>query len=361
MNKNQKEQKDSLSEDEYSEFFPKEEKTPIEKLGNTIRTSCDSIITLIKEQKELAFAGLGFFVFITILSFIAPPRDFLVQTYVQVEDGTSLHEATEILYEKGYIKSRQFFEFFVVLFGRQKGIKAGEYFFEHKITSTQIAWRLVRGDTRVAPVQITLFEGSTVDEMTIRIEDMLAEFDSELFTSLAQPKEGYLFPDTYHFKKKSNPQEIIEILERTFVDKTETLLPLFEQSGHSIDELVIMASILEKEASHSLEEKKTIAGILWKRLSIDMPLQVDATLKYVTGKGSAQLTNEDLQTDHPYTTYTNRGLPPGPIGNPGLMALRAAADPTSSPYLFYLHDSDGGVHYAKNHAGHLENKRKYIK
>ncbi len=336
------------------------DKTFIEKIGSWTKSFFEALVPEIKAQKSILLAGLLFFVFISLLSFVAPPRNYPIQTYLEIPSGSSLSSVSRDLAESEYIKSEQIFKFFVVLFGRQKGIKAGEYFFEHKISLVEIAWRMVHGDTRVAPVSVTFFEGATVEEMAEVLTDRLFEFDKDYFLELARSKEGYLFPDTYHFKKKSNPEEIVEILEKTFIEKTDPLLPLFEESGRSIDEIVIMASIIEKEAAHNLEEKKTISGILWKRISIDMPLQVDATLKYITGKGSAQLTNEDLQTDYPYNTYTNKGLPPGPISNPGVMALKAAAEPIETSYLYYLHDNSGNVYYAKNHGGHLQNRRNYL-
>ncbi len=333
----------------------------LEKIGSTAKKIVEYTRFAFKNQRQLIWAGAGFFVFIFFLSFIAPPRNFMIQSYVDIEEGSSLRDVTGVLAKEGYIKSGQFFEFFVVLFGRQKGVKAGEYFFEHKITSAEIAWRLVRGDTRVAPIPVTFFEGATVDEMAWVLGQMIPDFNTELFLQLAKSKEGYLFPDTYHFKRGVSPERVIEVLERTFLDKTTEMLPLFEESGRSIDELVIMASIIEKESSRNYEEKRTIAGILWKRLSIDMALQVDATLKYITGRGSAQLTYEDLGDDYPYNTYTRRGLPPGPIGNPGIDALKAAADPIKTDYLFYLHGKDGQVRYAKTHAGHVSNINNYLR
>jgi UPF0755 protein len=333
----------------------------LEKIGYHVREAWESFRKAFLVNSNLAFAGVAFFVFVTALSFVAPPRNFSVQSYIDIEDGATLSEVSQILKEEGYIKSRQLFELFVVVFGRQRGVKAGEYFIANKITSVEFAWRFVRGDTRVAPIIVTLFEGETVAEMAEDLAAAIEGFDPELFLDLADSKEGYLFPDTYHFKRKITVEEVIEILETTFLEKTEDLLPMFEESGKSIDDIVIMASILENEASNNYEEKQVIAGILWKRMSIDMPLQVDATLKYITGRGSAQLTTEDLRDDHPYNTYTNRGLPPGPIGNPGVDAMKAAANPKTSEYLFYLHGKDGQVRYARTHDQHVDNKRRYLR
>ncbi len=332
----------------------------IEKIGNRARYFLRNAKMNLRDQKSVALAGIVFFLFITLISFFAPPKSFPIQTYLDIKKGTSLVEIGTILKESHYIKSKQLFTFFTVVFGRQKGVIAGEYFFEHKITSVELAWRLVHGKTKVAPVSVTIFEGSTNEEIAETLEKQLFEFDKEKFLALTASKEGYLFPDTYHFKRKSSPEEIIETLEKTFFEKTQSLLPIFAESGKSIDEIIIMASILEKEASRNMEEKKVISGILWKRIEIDMALQVDATLKYITGKGSAQLTHKDLQTDFPYNTYTNKGLPPGPIGNPGLVAMKAAAQPTKSSYLYYMHDLKGNVYYGGTYQKHLENIRNHL-
>jgi UPF0755 protein len=107
---------------------------------------------------------------------------------------------------------------------------------------------------------------------------------------------------------------------------------------------------------------RKVSGILWKRISIGMPLQVDSTFVYVNGKRkSSDITVDDLKINSPYNTYTNRGLPPTPISNPGLMALKAAINPESSPYFFYLTDSKGVAHYAASFDEHIENKFRYIK
>ena len=109
------------------------------------------------------------------------------------------------------------------------------------------------------------------------------------------------------------------------------------------------------------KDHKIISGILWKRIGMNMPLQVDAPFLYILGKTSAELTLADLKKDSPYNTYVNRGLPIGPIGNPGFSALRAAVFPASSPYLYYLSDNEGIMHYAKTFEEHKANKEKYLR
>jgi UPF0755 protein len=120
-----------------------------------------------------------------------------------------------------------------------------------------------------------------------------------------------------------------------------------------------MASLVEEEA-RTLETRRTIAGILWKRLKLGMPLQVDAVFPYIIGKNTYELSIGDLALDSPYNTYKYAGLPPAPITNPGLDAMLAAVTPTDSPYLYYLSDRNGKMHYARTHDGHLANKAAYL-
>jgi UPF0755 protein len=130
--------------------------------------------------------------------------------------------------------------------------------------------------------------------------------------------------------------------------------------GKPEGDIIKMASIVEEEG-RTMETREIIAGILWKRISIKMPLQVDSSFKYINGKTTATLTTEDLKIDSPYNSYTNRGLPPTPISNPGLAAIRATINPIKTPYLYFLSDKNGNMHYAITFEEHVENKLKYLK
>ena len=130
-------------------------------------------------------------------------------------------------------------------------------------------------------------------------------------------------------------------------------------SDNELNKIVTMASLIEKEAGNN-EEMPFISGILSNRLKKNMPLQVDASFIYLLGKKSSDLTKDDLKIDSPYNTYVNKGLPPGPINNPGMNAILASLNPAKTPYYFYLHDKDGIIHYAKTFEEHKINKRKYL-
>ena len=121
-----------------------------------------------------------------------------------------------------------------------------------------------------------------------------------------------------------------------------------------------MASIIEDEANGTLESKRIVSGILWKRIRMEMPLQVDAAFQYYNGKNSYTLTKEDLAEDHEYNTYTNKGLPPTAITSPGIDSLRAAITPTQTEYLYFMSDKRGNMYYAKTFEQHKLNRELHL-
>jgi UPF0755 protein len=131
-------------------------------------------------------------------------------------------------------------------------------------------------------------------------------------------------------------------------------------TSKKLDEIITMASIIEGEAVKD-EDRRLITDILWRRIEIGMPLQVDTTFMYINGKSSSELTKADLKINSPYNTYVNKGLPPGPISNPGIEAINAVIFPTANKYLYYLSDKNGDMHYAETFAEHIRNKEKYLK
>jgi UPF0755 protein len=159
--------------------------------------------------------------------------------------------------------------------------------------------------------------------------------------------------------QNTKADDVILMMRENFareIKKYEKDIALFKKP---LEEIVIMASILEGEA-RTLEAKRIVAGILWKRIRINMPLQVDAVFKYYNGKNSYNLTKNDLKDDHEYNTYTNKGLPPTAINNPGIDSIRAAITPTQTNYLYFLSDKSGNMHYAKTFEEHKANKDLYI-
>jgi UPF0755 protein len=187
-------------------------------------------------------------------------------------------------------------------------------------------------------------------------------------------KEGKLFPDTYFFYPYVTAAEIESALEQNFSRRIAKLKTQFESdqnqasitnseiiAGYTFDEILIMASIVEKEV-RTAEDKAMVADLFWRRIKNGMPLQADSTLTYVTGKGSDTLTLTELKDkENPYNSYVFKGLPPTPISNPGLVSIQAALNPKSNPYVFFLSDKEGNTHFSETYKEHLRLKEKYLR
>ena len=145
-----------------------------------------------------------------------------------------------------------------------------------------------------------------------------------------------------------------------FGERIKILEEDIKKFGKSESDVIKMASILENEA-RLYESRQIVAGILWKRISLKIALQVDAAFKYINGKTTEDLTLDDLKINSPYNTYNRLGLPPTPISNPGLLAIKAAVNPIKTQYLYFLSDKSGNMHYAITLEEHAENKWKYLK
>jgi UPF0755 protein len=216
------------------------------------------------------------------------------------------------------------------------------------------------GNFGLAYVRVTVPEGATAQDISALLTDELfPEIDEVVFVEKAKPYEGYLFPDTYLFLPTVSEDEVLFALRQNFNKKILTLEGELEAFGKPLSEVVTMASLLEKEA-RSMTVRQTIAGILWKRLEKNMLLQVDAVFGYIKGRPTYSPSFEDLEIDSPYNTYRNKGLPPGPIGNPGLDALLAAMTPEQTTYYFYLSDRQGNMHYSTTFEEHRANREKYL-
>jgi len=294
-----------------------------------------------------------------IFSFVLPPNDFPVGTVILIEEGSTLQQVANHLEEKGVIKSATVFSGLAKVLMNGRGVIAGDYFFEEKCSVIKVVWRTISATYGITPTRITFVEGLTVYDIANLMKKEFPRFDKEEFLEIAQEEEGFLFPDTYYFLPSVTPQSVISTMKDNFYKRIEEISEKIDGFDKDIREIVIMASILEKEA-RTLKSKRMIAGILWSRIEIDMPLQVDAVFPYIIGKNTFQLSLEDLKVDSPYNTYTNKGLPIGPIANPSLWSLLATVTPIDSDYLFYLSDMSGNMHYAVDFEQHKSNKRLYL-
>jgi UPF0755 protein len=328
---------------------------------NKMRFSKESVRHFIKKE-HVVIAGVALsLVLAFILAFLLPPKTFQIDTFIEVEKGTTMSEFAETLEEEGYIKSVFLFQTIAIALGGDGGLVAGDYSIEKPQSTFQLARRFTKGIYDLERIRIRLNEGESVYAYADLLDEKLPRFDKTQFLRVAVEKEGYLFPDTYIFFETADEQDVLLELETTFQEKTAKLQVQVAKSKRTWEEVVTMASIIEKEANRNRNEQQMISGILWRRIDRGMHLQVDAPFKYYMDKGSLQLTIADLRTDHEYNTYTRKGLTPTPIGNPGMSTLIAASSPISSEYVFYLHDSSGGVHYAVTHDQHVANKNAYLR
>ncbi len=293
---------------------------------------------------------------VVLLGIAMRPAQVVDETKIVIPVGTSMSRAAQLLAQEGIIRSPRLFLVYSAMIGNRT-IQAGTYSFDAgALGMGEVSQRLSQGIFGAGMIRVTFPEGITITDMAERLRTALPDFDDEKFLELAVGDEGYLFPDTYFFFTTDNAETVYETLRARHNEVMTSLDSLVQAQSRSVRDIIIMASLLEREANN-FEEAQVIAGILWKRLDINMPLQVDATFLYELGKGSRQLTRSDLERDTPYNTYTRRGLPLGPIGNPGEAMIRAALTPAASPYLFYLHGRDGRIHYGRNFDEHIRNRR----
>ena len=304
----------------------------------------------------LALCAVG--VIISIVVLVLPPTDFPVNQIMTVKNGQTLKSISAELSQLGYIKSASLFRAFVSLSGNAQRIKSGSYQFTESASLFTVAKNLSQGIYGDVYVTVTIPEGNSVAELSQLIQRYFPHLLIDDFQKLANPYEGKLFPDTYRFEKTTSAKDIIDTMLQNYDTKTKLVFEMLPDEK-TRQRILIIASLLEDEAVHSADAR-VIAGILQNRIAQNMPLQIDATLRYYTGRGSKSLLMSDLRTDNPYNTYTNPGLPPGPINSPGLERMIDAMNPTSSQYLFYLHGPGKIPYYATTFEQHVRNKRKYL-
>ncbi|MBI2097853.1 MAG: endolytic transglycosylase MltG [Candidatus Vogelbacteria bacterium] len=302
------------------------------------------------------------FLFLTLIVWVGlfgPPAPFSIGETIAINQGQTIRAVAEDLARRRIIKWPLVFRAVLALRPGPGLVVAGDYYFARPSNVWATAARLALGDYGLAPVKVTFPEGSSVREMAAILAAAWPDFAAAEFMTAALPLEGYLFPDTYFFQPSAGPAEVINHLRDNWQEKIKSLQPAIARSGRTLEQIIIMASLLEKEARDP-EARQIIAGILWKRLDNEMPLQVDAVFPYIVGKNTFELDSRDLATTSPYNTYRLRGLPVGPITNPGLGAIEAALNPAETDYWYYLSDRAGNFHYAVDFDAHRANKAKYL-
>ena len=321
--------------------------------------------TTTQDTKKIPGRFVALFVSIVIVAMLGfysvlAPKTLPVEGSVfTVEAGDSLKSIGTKLVNRGFIRSRVVFANAVVLFGGEKHIAPGDYYVAGGESVIAIARQLAQADHNINPIKVTIPEGMNVREIADLLVQKIPSFDKIDFLQKALPYEGTLFPETYFVYPKTSVDAIITQMRTMFTQKTQNLFGQ-KKSLYTENQIITMASIIEREA-HGDDDRSIIASILWSRFNQGMRLQVDASVAYGQGIAESQLQKSDLVKLTPYNTYLVKGLPPTPIANPGILALTAALNPTPTPYLYYLHDKHGTIHYAKTYAEHQKNINKYLK
>lgn len=292
-------------------------------------------------------------------STIAPPRNFSPGTLVRIVRGSSAPEIANELSEAHIIAHPTLLRALLRITGKSDAVQTGVYKFDTAQNLFSVAYRLIAGVYGIPAARITFVEGVTLREAGTQVANAIPGISTDDFMSAAQGQEGYLFPDTYFFQPGVDAQTVVATMRANFEKKIAPLASAITASGHSLSDIVTLASLVEKEA-RTPEDKHIVAGILWNRIKLGMPLQVDAVFGYIYNRETYSPSPADLQVKSPYNTYTHIGLPPGPIDNPGIESLEAAVNPTTTKYLYYLSGNDGLMHYATTYAGHQANLRKYL-
>jgi UPF0755 protein len=296
------------------------------------------------------------------------------ETFVDIPPGTGATGVASLLRRNGIIRSR--YAFALLRLNRNGTFKAGEYRFDHPVPPGEVYDRLVQGD--VFTQALTIPEGYNIFDIAAAVEvagfakrdDFLAaeRQHSELIADLIRPDvhptslEGYLFPDTYRFSRHATPLQMLTIMVRRF---RQVGVQLGLNRGDTA-QTVVMASLIEKEVGQDTE-RPLVAGVFVNRLARSIPLATDPTVIYAAlleNRWRGTIYASDLQSPSPYNTYKHTGLPPGPICNPGIAALRAAMNPAKTDYLYFVSDAAGHTRFSvdlKQHAKQVEAYRQAAK
>ncbi|MDR3592985.1 MAG: endolytic transglycosylase MltG [Negativicutes bacterium] len=285
---------------------------------------------------------------------------------VAVKPGMSTQQIGDLLSEQGLIKSALIFRVVAKMEGLANSLQAGEYAFSKAMTVSEIVARLARGET--AYTQFTIPEGYTIEQIAKLLESKKLASAAKFKTAaagyapygymIAPPEvtykaEGYVFPDTYRVAAGISEEQLLKLMVGQFDDRfTPAMRQQAADLGLSLREAVILASLVEREAQVP-QDRPVIAGVFLARLKLGMPLQSCATIQYILGYPKPELTVQDTEIPSPYNTYLNPGLPPGPIANPGMEAIKAVLNPARTDYLYFVADKNGAHRFSRTYEEHL--------
>ncbi|MBI4080261.1 MAG: endolytic transglycosylase MltG [Candidatus Levybacteria bacterium] len=275
-----------------------------------------------------------------------------------VPQGSGIRAISNDLKEQKLIRDDVVFFLLVKQLGIDKKIQAGDFRLSPSMSAEEIAKSLTTG---TLDIWVTIPEGKRSEEIADILKSKLPTYD-ETWRDELVAYEGHLFPDTYLIPKDATADQVISLLRNTF---DERFSKIENHTSLTPEEIVILASMIEREARHDVD-RPLVSSVMQNRLQRGMALDIDATIQYALGYSSQEktwwkknLTLQDLNINSLYNTYDNPGLPPGPICNPGMNALQAAANPADTDYLFYITDKSGINRYARTNEEHNANIKKY--
>lgn len=309
-----------------------------------------------------------------------------------ITPGQGVQEIAEDLKEEKLLNSVFLFQAYVWEQDKEKNFQAGSYSLDPDMSIQEIVNKITSGDTLGNTETIKTIEGWRLDRIAQHLEskelfpaeeflevagyplvnyshnnDLPAPRDfSDTFPFLrSKPSEygleGYLFPDTYEIYSDASPDDVVIKMLSNFDNKvTDEMMADIEKQGKTLHEIVTMASLLEKEVQTE-EDMKIVSGVFWKKIGEDDALRSCASLAYILGEDKARYSTEDTKIESPFNTYQNAGLPPAPVGNPGLQAIKAAIYPTETDYNYFLSPvgSDETI-FSRTWEEHLRNKDRYL-
>jgi UPF0755 protein len=310
----------------------------------------------------LVLVGLGGAVFVS--HWLSPLAQKAESLDFRVEPGSTLGSVARDLERSGLVRSARAFEWL----GRYRGVAAelrsGEYDLSSALAAREILDRLVEG--RVRTYEVAIPEGWSAAQIARRLHERGLAEQEEFLVVARDPTvalrlgvegdtlEGYLFPETYHLARGLDAEEVATTFVGEFLARWDELAPLAQSQGRSMKEVVTLASIVEKETGAE-DERPLIAAVFLNRLARRMRLESDPTTIYGIPDFDGNLRRAHLEDEgNPYNTYRISALPPGPIANPGLDALRAALEPSQSDYLYFVSRNDGTHYFSRTYREHLE-------
>lgn len=306
--------------------------------------------------------GAGVALYLYGLDLYKSPGPLDEERVVLIERGSGLNSIADTLFYEGVIAEPQVFVLAAKIEGQAAALKAGEYAIPARASMQQVLALLVEGKT--IQHRVTVPEGLTSWDI-VQIVNAAPDLEGDPITEV--PAEGSLLPDTYFFQRGETRQQVVERMRQAQQAALDQLWPTRDEGlpFETQAEWITLASIIEKETGLA-DERGLVAGVFVNRLHKGMLLQSDPTVIYAVTKGEGGplgrgIRKSELKNEDPYNTYTNAGLPPGPIANPGREALEAAIRPEATDYIFFVADGSGGHAFAETLAEHQRNVRAWRK